>query len=235
VLAADLLERFRLRVLAEPLARTGLFLPLLPVLAFWVRPVGPYSAQWFLLGLVYALVSLLRRNLGFAFLAACAANVGLWVVLHENEMAFVRHPQLWLVPLALTVLAGAQLNKDVLTRRQLNSLRYAALTVLYLASTAETLVVGLGQDILRPMVLVGLALVGVFLGMLFRIRAFLFLGVGFVAVGVLALVGHAATHQGWVIWVAGIVLGGLILALFGLLEKYRNDVAHMLEKLREWE
>src|SRR5204862_6049142 len=33
--AAELFERFRIRVLAEPLARTGAMLPLLPVLGWW--------------------------------------------------------------------------------------------------------------------------------------------------------------------------------------------------------
>src|SRR5207244_11752606 len=34
--AAELFERYRVRVLAEPLARTGAMLPLLPVLGMWV-------------------------------------------------------------------------------------------------------------------------------------------------------------------------------------------------------
>jgi hypothetical protein len=237
VLAGAVLERLRLRILAEPLGYTGLFLPLLPVLAFWVHRPGQYSLQWFLMGLVYALVALIRRNLAFALLAACAGNVGLWVVLSDNEMKFVHYPQLWIVPLALTVLVGAELNKHLLSRGQLNTLRYVALTVIYLASTADTFIAGLGQHIARPLVLIGLAIVGVFAGMLLRIRAFLFLGVGFVGMGVVALVGHAARQQqgNWIWPLAGIVLGLLIIVMFGVFEKRRSDILHLLEKLREWE
>ncbi len=212
VLAGEMLDRLKLRVLAEPLRRTGLFLPLFPVLAFWMQTPSNYSTLWFLLGLLYALLAVLQQNWSFALLAACAGNVGLWLVLHDNQWAFVRYPQLWLVPLALTVLAGAQINRDRLSKQQLNTLRYVALTVIYLASTAETFVSGLGQDIVRPLVLIGLALAGMFLGMLLRIRAFLFLGASFVGMGVLAVVWHAATGHNWVWALAGIVVGALAVA-----------------------
>jgi hypothetical protein len=234
-LASALLARLRLHVLAEPLRRTGVFLPLLPLAAFWVRPAGDYSTVWFLAGLLYALVSVLDRSLGFALLAALAGNAGLWAVLHENQMAFVHHPQLWLVPLALTVLVAAHVNRDRLSRRQLAGLRYAALTTMYLASTAETFLLHLGRDPWQPLVLVGLSLAGVFLGMLLRVRAFLFVGTAFIGLGVFALVWQAAQGQSWLWYVSGIVLGLLLIVLFAVFEKRRADVLHLMERLREWE
>jgi hypothetical protein len=234
-LAGEVLGRCGLRVLAQPLRRTGVFLPLLPVLAFWVRPAGDYSTLWFLVGLFYALISLMDRSLAFALLAALAGNAGLWAILYENQKAFLHYPQLWVVPFALTVLVAAHLNRERLTRRQAAGLRYAALTVVYLASTAETFMTGLGGEAWRPLVLVGLSLAGVFAGMLLRIRAFLFLGSAFVGLGVFALVRHAAESQSWLWYVSGIVLGVLIIALFAVFEKRRAEVLHLLEKLREWE
>jgi hypothetical protein len=136
--------------------------------------------------------------------------------------------------LALSVLAAGQLNRDRLGHRQLLTLRYAALTVIYLASTADAFV-GLGHEVWRPLVLIGLALAGVFLGMLLRVRAFLFLGTGFVALGVFTLVWHAATARAWVWYAAGIPLGVLIFTLFAIFEKRRGDVLHLLERLREWD
>jgi hypothetical protein len=130
---------------------------------------------------------------------------------------------------------AAQLNRDRLSRGQLAALRYAALTVLYLASTAETFLTGLGQDVTRPVVLIGLALLGVFAGMLLRVRAFLFLGAGFVGLGVVALVRHAAESGSWVWYAAGLVLGVLIIVLFAVFEKRRDEVLQLLERLREWE
>jgi hypothetical protein len=234
-LSSALLTRVGLRVLGEPLHHTGVFLPLLPLVAFWVPSAGEYSTLWFLAGLVYALVSVLDRSLGFALLAALAGNAGLWAVLHENQVAFVHHPQLWLVPLALTVLVAAHVNRDRLGRGQLAGLRYAALTVLYLASTAETFLVHLGRDPWQPLVLVGLSLAGALAGMLLRVRAFLFLGTAFIGLGVFALVWHAAQGQSWLWYASGIVLGLLLIVLFAIFERRRAEVLHLLERLREWE
>ena len=62
----------------EPKKRTAAeevpnVLPLLPVLAFWVHPVGDYATLWFLFGLLYGLLALLERNWSFALLGAFAA------------------------------------------------------------------------------------------------------------------------------------------------------------------
>jgi hypothetical protein len=232
---SEFFDRLGLRVLAEPLRRTGLFLPMLPVLAFWMRPAGSYGGLWFGVGLFYALLSVLWRSLALLLLAALAGNIGLWAVLHENQVAFLRHPQLWLVPFALTGLIASHLNRDRLSRGQLASVRYAALSVIYVASTAETFLAGLGEDVVRPLVLIALSLAGVFAGMLMRVRAFLFLGAGFVALGVFALVWYAALQRAWVWYVAGIVLGIAIIVLFAIFEKRRDQLAHLLDRLREWE
>jgi hypothetical protein len=235
----ELFRRLGLRVLAEPLERTGVFLPMLPVAVFWVQPPGAYAAVWFLVGLLYVTLSVTRRSMGFALLAAAAANVGLWLVLHQNQLAFVEHPQLWLIPLALSVLGAEYLNRDRLSRTQRNTIRYLALTAIYVSSTAETFLAGLDQDALRPVFLVGLSLVGVFLGMLMRVRAFLFLGAAFLLLGIFAVIrhaAHAAEDRGRIVWlIAGIVLGALIFTLFAIFEKRRNDVLRLLQKLKDWE
>ena len=45
-------------------------------------------------------------------LAALAANGGLWYLLNRYEdYNFLEHPQLWLIPPALCVLAAAQINR----------------------------------------------------------------------------------------------------------------------------
>ncbi|MCI0461466.1 MAG: hypothetical protein L0Z62_31330 [Gemmataceae bacterium] len=236
---AEGLRRMRLRVLAEPLERTGVFLPMLPVLIFWVQPLGQYATVWFLVGVLYLFLSITKRSLAFLLLAAVAVNVGLWLVLQQNQLAFIQHPQLWLIPFALTALGAEHLNRDRLSRPQRNAIRYGALTAIYLSSTAEVFLTGLGEDALRPMVLVGLSILGVFAGMLLRVRAFLFLGSAFLLLGVFALIRHAAlaaADRGRIVWlVAGIVLGVVIFTLFAVFEKRRNDVMRLLQKLKDWE
>ena len=51
------------------------------------------------------------------------------------------------------------------------------------------------------------------------------------------IIWYAAIEQErtWILWVAGIITGVAIIALFGLFEKRRDDVLRLVEKLKEWE
>src|SRR5262249_38543791 len=154
----ELFRRRNLAVLAEPLQRTGLFLPLLPLLAFLLRPLAEFDAAvrvvpgldvvrhhldllagndrlhallWFLLGGLYVLVAVTWRSSALALLAALAGNFGLWVLLAEHApLAFLLHPQVWLIPLALIVLAAEHVNRDQLPRAHALALRYLGLLLI---------------------------------------------------------------------------------------------------------
>jgi hypothetical protein len=262
-------EFFRRRgvtVLADPLQRTGLFLPLLPLLAFLAQPLlalDPVAAQafpglralagyldrlaghhglhallWFLLAGLYLSAALTRRSSAFGLLAALAANFGLWVLFaHYEPLAFLVHPQAWLIPLALIVLAAEHVNRERLTRGQSLSVRYLGLLLIYVSSTADMFIAGLGNSVLMPVVLALLSVLGVLAGILLRVRAFLFLGVTFLFLVIFAQIWHAAVDraQTWVWWASGIVLGALILAVFALFEKRRNDVLKVIDDIKRWQ
>src|SRR5207237_2805668 len=110
------------------------------------------------------------------------------------------------------------------------------LLLIYLSSTADLFITGLGNSVVLPVVLALLSVGGVLGGILLRVRAFLFLGVSFLFLVVFAQIWHAAVDraQTWVWWASGIVLGAAILTLFALFEKRRNDVARVLEAIRQW-
>jgi hypothetical protein len=266
---AEICQRRNLPVLAGPLQRTGMLLPLLPLLAFWVRPpdwvqdflksrlpgtepllaalnklptyhtgqFDRYALVWLLLGVLYLVVALIRRSSRYALLAALAANVGLWCLLYHHGWAFLVHPQLWLVPLALIVLVSEHLNRERLGPAASATLRYTGLGLLYLSSTADMFIAGLGRSAVLPLVLALFSVAGVFAGILLRVRAFLLLGVGFLGLVVFSMIWHAAVDlsQTWVWWASGIVLGVAILGLFALFEKRRNDVLGLVERMKEWD
>jgi hypothetical protein len=243
-------DRRGLPVLAHPLERTGLFLPLLPLLSFWLVPLaraqpfllaqpapyGKHAAIWFLVGGLYSLVAARRRSPRFALLAALTTNIGLWALLYHNKLDFLTHPQMWLIPLALIVLVAEHLNRDRLAASQSAFLRYAALTVIYTSSTSDMFIAGLGESVLLPLVLAVLSIVGILAGILFRVRAFLYLGFTFLFLVIFTQIYHAAVgrNQPWVWWVSLIVLGAAIIALFAVFEKRRNDVMRLLEDVRTW-
>jgi hypothetical protein len=263
---SELFKRRGLHVLADPLQRTAMFLPLLPLGAFLVQPLQGVRANidatvagmqpwtryldrlpddfrwhasiWFLMGVLYLVVALTRRSSNLAIAAAVLANFGLWVLLgNHSQLTFITHPQLWLIPVGLIVLAAEQINRDRLQPAQALALRYAGLLLIYLSSTADMFITGLGQDVWLPITLALLAVAGVLLGILLRVRAFLFLGVTFLFLVIFSQIWHAAVDrsQTWVWWASGIVLGAAILTLFALFEKRRNDVLKMIDEIKHWQ
>jgi len=236
---AELLRRCGSRELASPLFRTGVFLPLLPVLAFWVVPSRvDLSVVLFTAGLFYASISVTRKSFVFGVLAALAGNGGLWSLLyHQPEYRFVLHPQLWIIPGALSALVAAQMNRDRLSAPQLRFTRYGCLMAAYVSSTADIFLCGVRDHPWLPIVLAALSVAGVFAGILFRIRAFLFLGTTFLVLAIVTMIYYASANLNWTwLWyVAGIALGAAIIILFALFEKKRSQMLALVEGLKGWQ
>lgn len=261
-------EWFRQRgllVLAVPLRRTGLFLPVLPLIAFWARPspelhaladsrlpglrplleyldrlpqhFGDHALLWTLVSGLFAYVAVAGRSFRHALAAALAANFGLWALLYHRHLGILVHPQLWLIPLALIILVSEQINRARLSHAQARALRYAGLLLLYLSSTADLFLSGLGSSVLLPVVLALLSVGGVLAGILLRVRAFLLMGFTFLVLDIVSMIYHAAVdrYQTWLWWLSGIVLGAVILTLFGIFEKRRNEVLRLLEEVKRWD
>lgn len=236
--AAELFGRLRIRVLAEPLARTGALLPLLPALGIWI--VGSSIDRSLVLvtvGLLYVALSYTQKSWLAGVAAAVAGNGALWALLSESRMGFLVNPQLWLIPPALSVLIAAQINRRRLAPDVLAAIRYAATLVIYVSSTSEIMTRGFAAGLWPPMILLGLAVAGALTGIALRVRAFLVLGASFTFVALMAMVRHAAQsiEHVWPWWVFGISMGVAILFLFGLFEKKRAEVVLLIARLRQWE
>jgi hypothetical protein len=234
-------QRRKLAVLAEPLQRTGAFLPLLPVLAAWVTfPLVAYDRQslvLFIAGLLYVVLAMWRQSFRYAVAAACVGNLALWSLFLHYDVRFLLRPQLWLIPPALSVLVAGQLNRNRLSEAQLAALRYICVTLIYVSSTGEMFISGAGRSWLHPMILATLAVIGVLAGMLMRVRAFLYLGSSFLFLSIVSMVWHAAQaiDRVWPWWVFGLVMGVVLLVFFGVFEKKRNEVLRVFGRLKEWE
>jgi fructose-specific phosphotransferase system IIC component len=167
-----------------------------------------------------------------------AANGGLWYFLHRVDgFGLLEHPQLWCIPPALCVLAAAWINRRQLTAEQMTSIRYLTSMTIYVSSTADIFLNGVAEAPWLPLVLAGLSLGGIFAGILLHVRAFLFLGTSFLMLALLTIIWHAAhdLEQTWVWSASGIVAGILIIALFALFEKKRQEVLRLVDQLKEWE
>ncbi|HEX7377114.1 MAG TPA: hypothetical protein VF278_08375 [Pirellulales bacterium] len=250
---AGLSEFFRqrqLEVLSLPLARTAAAAPLAPVFALllylvwrpadineWLFRARMISdeAVFFLVAGFYALQARLRRWPAAVGFSALAGNAGLWLLWQRLRLQFLVHPQLWLIPPAMAVLAAEYINRDRLSRRQSSAVRYLALSVIYVSSTADVFISHVGRDISLPLVLVlmGLSVLGILIGMLLEVRPFVYLGFTFLLVDLSIMVYHAAWDLGhtWIFWAAGIAVGAAIIALFAVFEKRRNEVAKQPDSL----
>jgi hypothetical protein len=237
---SEIFRRQKRMVLAEPLERTGALLPMLPVLGFFLIPrtEGDYSVLLILVGVLYAGLSVSRRSFGFGLVAALVANGGLWYYLQRvNGLGLLEHPQIWLIPAAVCVLAAAYLNREQLTPQQMTTIRYLTSITIYVSSTADIFLNGMIEAPYLPLVLAGFSILGIFAGIMLRVRAFLFLGTSFLVLSLATIIWHATVDldHTWLLWVTVVAAGVLILALFALFEKKRNEVLQMIEKIKQWE
>jgi hypothetical protein len=239
VIASESLRKRKLIVLAHPIERTGVFLPLLPVVGFWVvTSQVDYSSLLFVVGGLYGLLSTLRRSFILGALAALAGNAGFWYVLQRTDnYQFFQHPQLWLIPGALSVLLGAYLNEDRLEEEQLAAIRYLSLVTIYASSTADIFINGVADSPWLPLILGALSLLGVLSGIMFRIRGLLLLGSVFLLLSVITMIWYASANLGWTwLWyVAGIATGATIIFMFAVFEKKRGEVLRVVEGLKDWD
>jgi hypothetical protein len=239
VIMSETLRRRGILVLARPIERTGAFLPLLPVLGFWVAQSRvDYSVLLFLVGGIYGGLSILRRSFAFGLLAAIAGNGGLWYMLQRTQnYGFLQHPQLWLIPVALSVLLAVHLNRERLSEEQMTGTRYFSLLLIYASSTADIFLNGVADSPWLPLILAALSLSGIFAGISLRIRGLLFMGSVFLLLAIVTMISYASVNLGWTwLWyVAGIVTGATIIFMFAVFEKKRSEVLRVVEGLKEWE
>lgn len=237
---SEFFQRRRLSVLSQPLARTALFAPLIPVFGHWLLPARYIDAEavLFLVAAFYGLQATLKRSWSLGCLAVASGNAALWLLWHRLRIDFFHHPQLWLIPIALVVLVAEHIQRNRMHPQQSGAVRYFALAVIYVSSTVDVFMSHVGRDLSLPLVLVlmGLSVAGVLAGIMLRVRSFLYLGVSFLLVDLSIMIHHAAWDCGhtWVFWLSGIAAGAAIIALFAVFEKRRNDLTLALDRFNQW-
>jgi hypothetical protein len=236
---SELFKRSGIRVLAEPFERTGGLLPLLPTLGMWfLASQADASLVLFVIGLLYLLHSWMKQSFLSSVAALIAGNGALWVWLNRHEdFAFYQHPQFWLIAPAVSTLIAAHFQRHRLAPAALAAIRYAATLVIYLSSTSEMFLVGIGNSLWPPVIVALLGMAGVLAGMLLQIRPFLYMGAGFVLLALMSMVAHAARaiDHVWPWWAFGIGVGIAILVLFGIFEKKREEITKLIARLRQWD
>ncbi|WP_145341949.1 hypothetical protein [Rosistilla ulvae] len=236
-------------VLLGPLRNSALFLPLIPLVGFWLTGRGQdwifadseiqYNVVLLLAAVFYLALSALWPGDRITRVAGIiAANAALWVTLTQNPgWGFLQHPQLWLIPPAACVLAAVHAERKRLRPQIVTAVRYAATLTIYIGSTADMIVQQIGSSIWGPIVLILLAFAGIAIGVVMHVRAFLYLGTGFVVVGLISMVWHAgrAIDQVWPWWAFGITMGLMLLAGLMAIEKHKETLRRIATRMNQWE
>lgn len=237
-------------VLSRTLSQTALYLPLVPVVGFWLSGSidqfdwafkgGKVRYDLLLaIGSVYYIgISALWKGVMPRVAAIVLGNAALWVVLVQLPgWSFLAHPQAWLIPPAVCVLVVAHFYRDRLDPAVSSGIRYASTLVIYISSTADMLLQQIGTNLSGPIILVLLALVGMAAGVVLRVRPFLYLGALFVFLGVTSMVWHAnrAFDAVWPWWVFGITTGICLLAGLMALEKNKPKLREYANQLATWQ
>ena len=110
------------------------------------------------------------------------------------------------------------------------------LSAIYISSTADMFIAGLGNSWSLPLVLMLLSVAGMLAGIWLRVRSFLFLGLTFLVLDALSMIWYAAhdLHNTWLWYLCGIALGAAILAMFAVFEKRRGDILAAVERMQAW-
>jgi hypothetical protein len=235
---SELFGRLKIGVLARPVEHTAALLPLLPLLGFWLIASDlSYTTTLVAVGVLYLFLALRRGSFAYSAAAAIVGNATLCSLFAEHGVSLLVHPQMFVIPPCVTVLAAAHINRTLLGEKTLASVRYFAITSIYVSSTGEMFLHGIGTTLWLPMVLAGLSVLGVLVGIASRVRAFLYLGTSFLLLSLVSMVWHASRSIGevWPWWVFLFALALVLLTLFGILEKKRPEMLALIHQLQQWE
>ncbi|WP_235216937.1 hypothetical protein [Archangium violaceum] len=166
-------------------------------------------------GLLYAALGAVERSRLFGSLAATACNAALLIAALSMDMEGI---EIYLAPLGLLLLMLGQLFTSSLPRVARNAVRILGGMLLYVPAAAKlTLQIGQAADGTYAFVFGAACLLGVALGMVLHIRAYLALGTLFLTLDVAATLVHAGLRDhriGFVVMtLAGLsIVGGRVFA-----------------------
>jgi hypothetical protein len=236
---AKLLENRGLEVLTQPIFNSATAIPVVTSIAYFALSSKADGATLMLVGgIAYLLIGTIHESIVGRVLALVFGNLALWLFYGKFEnFSFAAHPQLWLIPPAFSALIAAQLNRKLLDRNQLAMIRYISAAVIYVSSTSEIFISGIGDQLWPPMMLAALSVAGILAGIMLQVRAFLYFGTLFLLMAMISMVSHAHRQfeHVWPWWAFGIAMGIGILVMFGLFEKRKNDLKSIANQLKQWD
>jgi hypothetical protein len=229
----------QLAIISGPFRLTGFCIPLLvlPIAIYrqmtdsTVIWVGANSLPLLAAAAFYFWHGLHRRRLGTTVLSAVLLNAAcllLWKDLSWTD------PQLFLMPLGVSILVLTTLMRQEIPAAHHDKLRYAG-SLMILVSPVFHIVTGSWWHILTLMVVsVLLALTAILL----RVRSLLYTSTAFLLADLVAMVARGSVDEPNVLWAVGVLLGAAIIALGAACENHRESILarlrYLAAELEQW-
>ena len=159
----------------------------------------------------------LRWNL-LGYTAAVLYNAALWLLWSRIGWQLADHPQFYFVPVGLSTILFAEVNRRDLDRPTLNSIRSVGLLIVYVS-----LAVPLWQfeSFGAWLVLLFGSLVAVFAGIGLRLQVFLWMGLATFVADVVYQMGHVSLEYAFAKWAIMLSIGIALVLFVALNEKKR--------------
>ena len=233
---AEVLDRDNRKLYARPVRFSSLVLAVLPLLQLaWVGAPNDVTLFHLLAAATFYTVAcgqLRWKWLGYA--AGVFYNAALWVLWSMFGWQMSDHFQFYMVPVGFSTILFAEAHRRELGRSTVNSIRAAGLLIIY-----ASLAVPIWQfaSFGAWLTLLAASLVGIFLGIGFRLQTFLWLGLATFVLDVVYEMGRVSLDHAMAKWAIMLALG-LCLVLFVALNEKRRIVETMrlyYEQTRLWE
>ncbi len=233
---AEVMHRVGLSRFARPTRYFSLALPVIP-LALGLIDEGLNGVRLFYLftaATFYGIagVSMRWKPLGYA--AAVLYNAFLWLLWSRIGFEFSDRPQFYLIPVGLSAILLAEVERQALGREAANAIRGVGLSTMYL-SLAFPVWQFASLGAWTTLLLVSLA--GIFAGIGLRVQVFLWLGLAGFVLDVVYQLGRMGLQDTLAKWAIMLVLG-ILLVLFVALNETKKIVPTMLgyfDQARKWD
>lgn len=234
---AEVMHRVGLSRFARPTRFFSLALPVLPLALALGEGGSLGEARLFVLfaaATFYGIACYAMSWKPLGYTAAVLYNAFLWLLWGRIGWHLADHSQFFLIPVGLSAVLFAEVNRQSLGRPAVNAIRGVGLAVIYLSLVFPVWqFASLGAWV----ALLLLSLAGIFAGIGLRVQVFLWLGLAGFVLDVVYQLGRMGLEYPLAKWAIMLVLG-ILLVLFVALNEKKRIVATLheyLDRARQWE